>query len=81
MSIFMFTSNVAENVLNPVKKSYRIKMNQHIINYQNQIRKLDNTIKSLCDDCYFYTIGYVKNYNNNKEEDTFGWFSCPQYDN
>lgn len=29
----MFTSNVAENTLNPVKKSYRLKINAHIYNY------------------------------------------------
>jgi hypothetical protein len=33
ISILMFTSNVAENPLNPVKRTYRVKMNRHINNY------------------------------------------------
>jgi len=44
---------------------------------------LSNTIKSYTNDCYFYTIGYVKKYGNDKIEKQngqFGWIGCGQYD-
>lgn len=65
----MFTSNVAESTLNPVKKSYRVRMNQHIVNYEKEIARLGNTIREMCDDCYFYSIGYIKKYDNDKEKE------------
>lgn len=34
ISIFMFTSNVMESKLNPVKRTYRLQMNQHMSNYE-----------------------------------------------
>lgn len=64
ISIVFFTSNVAEDKLNPVKRTHRLKMNSHIRNYENEIKKLKKTIDNLCDDCYFYSICFVKKYNN-----------------
>ena len=66
ISIVMFTSNVAEDPLTPVKRTYRMKMNSYISNYQKQIERLNNTIQKMCDDCYFYSIAYMRKYGNDK---------------